>query len=399
MAKDSSKDSTTQPSKKLDRKAKHAKQSEKAQAADAQDDAITVEKEGGEDTHESPEKKKKKKRKSSDRTVDEDEDGKTEKKKEKKKRRHAEDEEEGNGADASKEEKPKKKKKRVSFGPGTKENDGDAEDVLDNDDAEDTTMSTATNGDGADADAEDNTDAAIEEMKKRKREKKKEKKKKNGGSSSTTTTASHLHETPILSYLSRYHADRASWKFQKNRETHLFKHLYSLEHVPVQYNAALLAYLQGLKGLSAKARLSYGAEEVIVADVDAEKKKDGDGQGEGEGEGSEGDDYQQAVEAFRTCLSEGKDDTSVGEAGKKLGADEQARLKKRQRAELVFFGVAGKLFTGEQSKPVSGKQAKAPGAAKKKRKNRTVIVEISSSSESEEDGDSDSTSSSGSSSS
>ncbi|KAJ5601627.1 hypothetical protein N7510_011161 [Penicillium lagena] len=390
MAKDSSKSSTTPPSKKIDRKAKHAKESENAQAADAQDDASMVEKEGGEDI---TEKKKKKKRKSSDRAVAEDGDGGKEKKKveKKKKRRHAGDEEDS-GADVSKEEKkPKKKKKRVSFGPGTKANDGS--------DAEDATMSTATNGDEADADAEDNNDAAIEEMKKRKREKKKEKKKKNDGSSptTTTTTTSHLHETPILSYLSRYHADRASWKFQKNRETHLFKHLYSLEHVPVQYNAALLVYLQGLKGLSAKARLSYGAEEVIVADMDTEKKKDGEGHGEEEG--SEGGEYQQAVEAFRTCLSEGKDDVNAEEVGEKLGADGQARLKKRQRAELVFFAVAGKLFSGEQSKPVSDKQTKAPGANKKKRKNRTAIVEISSSSESEEDSEEDSTSSSGSSSS
>ncbi|KAJ5808359.1 hypothetical protein N7474_009628 [Penicillium riverlandense] len=387
MAKDSSKDSATQLSKKLDRKAKHAKESENSQSADAPNDLPKVEKEGGEDKHESTEKKKKK-RKSSDRAIGEDGDGKEEKKKEKKnKRRHAEDEAE---------EKPKKKKKRVSFGPGTKENDGsDDEDGHDKDNVEDTMMSTATNGAEADADAEDNNDAAIEEMKKRKREKKKEKKKKNGGSSSTTTT-SHLHETPILSYLSRYHTDRASWKFQKNRETHLFKHLYSLEQVPVQYNAALLAYLQGLKGLSAKARLSYGAEEVIVADLDAEKKKEGDGQGEGEG--SEGSEYQQAVEAFRTRLSESKDDVNAEDVGEKLGADAQARLKKRQRAELVFFAVAGKLFSGEQSTPVSDKQTKAPGASKKKRKNRTAIVEISSSSESE-DSDSDSTSSSGSSSS
>ncbi|CAG8240785.1 unnamed protein product [Penicillium olsonii] len=285
--------------------------------------------------------------------------------KKKKKRRHAEDD----GEQKDKDTESRKKKKRVSFGPGTKENDGDSD--SDSDAAE---SNEAAVSDGADADIEDKeADKALEEMKKRKREKKKQRK------TGTVSTEGQIHETPILSYLSHYHRARETWKFQKNRETNLFKHLYSLEHVPARYNTSLLVYIQGLKGDAAKQRMSDAARDVIKADMDLDKPKDD------EAEETTDPAYQQAIESFRERLSEGSEDLDNSDIPEELSADAQKRLPKRQRGELVFFAVTGKLFSAEDAKPKRKPKVVEP-PANKKRKNRTMVVDISSS-ESDSDDD------------
>lgn len=310
--------------------------------------------------------------------------------KEKKKRKKSS--EQGDGEEATKkkrrhddkDDEKKKKKKRVSFGPDTKSKDGGSSSDSDADDEGDSSETVTASEEPEPEPKMDEKE--IEDMKKRKREKKKERKNKDKTGSSAPA---HVHETPILSYLSHYYRDRATWKFQKNRETNLFKHLYSLEHVPTLYNAALLTYLQGLKGDAAKARLRQGAAEVIKADMEAEKKGDGENtESVDEGAGSE---YQKAVDAFRSSLSSGDmEELNDATAVESFDADTQKRLQKRHRAELVFFAVAEKVFVLEKPAP------KKEQPENKKRKNRTAVVEISSSSESEEtsssgsDSDSDS---------
>ncbi|CAI7649294.1 unnamed protein product [Penicillium bialowiezense] len=292
--------------------------------------------------------KKKRKKSASDETTAETD---SELKK-KKKRRHTEDDG----------EQKDKKKKRVSFGPGTKENDGDSES---DSDAEETNDASAT--DGAEADIEDKeADKMLEEMKKRKREKKKQRK------TGTASTQEQVHETPILSYLSHYHRARETWKFQKNRETNLFKHLYSHEHVPARYNTSLLVYIQGLKGDAAKQRMSDAARDVIKADMDLDKPKDD------EAEETTNPGYMEAVNAFRERLVEGSEDLDNPDVEEELNADAKTRLPKRQRGELVFFAVSGKLFSAEDAKPKPKPRVVEP-PANKKRKNRTMVVDISSS--------------------
>ena len=306
--------------------------------------------------------KKKRKKSASDETAPEAD---SELKK-KKKRRHAEDDGEQKDKDS---ESHKKKKKRVSFGPGTKENDGDSES---DSDAPETNDPSAT--DGAEANTEDKeADKALEEMKKRKREKKKQRK------TGTASTEGQIHETPILSYLSHYHRARETWKFQKNRETNLFKHLYSLEHVPARYNTSLLVYIQGLKGDAAKQRMSDAARDVIKADMDLDKPKDD------EAEETTIPGYLEAVNAFRERLVEGSEDLDKPDVEEELNGEAQKRLPKRQRGELVFFAVSGKLFSAEDAKPKRKPKVVEP-PANKKRKNRTMVVDISSS-ESDSDDD------------
>ncbi|KAJ5799655.1 uncharacterized protein N7518_001723 [Penicillium psychrosexuale] len=359
-------DAQSPASKKLGSKLKKLKDSTEEGSADAQE-STSSKKDAKSD------KKDKKKRKSISEDTAPETDGEMKKKK---KRRHTEDDNDQNGKE---DESHKKRKKRVSFGPGTKEFDGDSASEWDEADSNDAAATDEVDADGAEADTEDVGDKTAEQMKQRKREKKKQRK------DGTASTDAPIHETPILSYLSHYHRARATWKFQKNRETNLFKHLYSLEHVPSKYNTSLLAYMQGLKGDAAKQRLSDAARDVIKADMDLDKPKE-DEEVENQ-EPSTSPEYLEAINAFRECLPKGDEDLDNVNFGEKLEGDVLKRLPKRQRAELVFFAVAGKLFSAEDlKKPKSKPKPKAAEPpVTKKRKNRTMVVDISSSSEDSDD--------------
>ncbi|PWY84546.1 N-terminal nucleophile aminohydrolase [Aspergillus sclerotioniger CBS 115572] len=292
-----------------------------------------------------------------------------------KKRRLENDDDEGVKNDGGKEDaeaSKKKKKKRVSFSAGSKEYDGSDEELEQE--------KEQVKDDAKDEKIPEDDDIADDEggkEKKKKEKKKKNKDKKKEGSTEDASATPKIHETPILSYLSLYHKHRSAWKFQKNRETHLFKHVLSQEQVPAQYNAALLAYLQGLKSEGAKLRLRQIAEEVIKAEAEAEDQN--------------APSYDKAVAAFRIRLSAGQEDLDSQDIAGQFDADMLKKIENRRRAELVLFAVNGTLFNYQKPRPPpqKGKKAQAqPG--KKKKKNRTAFVEISSSSESESSSDSDS---------
>ncbi|KKK21853.1 hypothetical protein ARAM_002885 [Aspergillus rambellii] len=326
-------------------------------------------------------------------------------KRESKKRRLQEDDNEGGEEDASKEEKEvesrKKKKKRVSFAADAKVEDGDEDE--DKDEDEDMNDQSVVEAD-AEAEADDESDdASKKEKKKQKKKEKKDKKKSQEGNSngSTTNDASaakeEAHDAPILSYLSLYHSSRSAWKFQKNRETQLFKYVLSLEHVPVRYNTALLSYLQGLKGEAAKQRLREVAGAAVKTDIEETQPESSNTESTEDVEEPEDKTdspmvkYRKAVYAFRTDLAEGKSTDTTPES---LVSDAELvkRFEKRQRAEVVLFAVDGRVFTMRKLKapPQKGKgTAVQSQPTKKKKKNRTAFIEISSSSESDSNSDSD----------
>lgn len=238
-------------------------------------------------------------------------------------------------------------------------------------------------------------DKQKEEKKNRMKEKKEKKK---HGEKQPGAAPANIHEAPILSYLNLYHQNRPAWKFQKNRETQLFKHVLEPEHVPTEYNAALLAYLQGLKGEAARQRLSQTAEGTVKTEMEEQSAQENEEKLEDAGDQTipDMDDYYKAVEEFRKRLMQGNENlndvNALGE--QRLDGDMRKRLEKRLRADLMFFAINGKVFYLQKSKaPQKGKpqqngaQAEAP--ATKKKKNRTAVVDISSSSESDSDSNSD----------
>ncbi|KAK2809571.1 hypothetical protein FQN50_003624 [Emmonsiellopsis sp. PD_5] len=271
--------------------------------------------------------------------------------------------------------KSKQKRKSVSFADGTKSDDDlqPAEEEIEI----------------------DLTPAAIAARRAEKKLKRENRAKNRPASAATqqpsdpsTTTTTHTH--PVLRYLSTYHKSRSQWKFQKNRETHLLKHALAVDRIPSTYNAALAAYLAGIKSEGAKKRIAETALEAIKADdVDVESDKyAGD-------EGARGE-YVNTVASFRKGLV-GQEEVGLdgweedwGGDVTNLSAEWLRKLEKRRRAELVLHFVGGGLLLGEKV----GEQPKA--AVSKKRKNRTAVIEDTSSSDSsssESDSDSDDSSS------
>ncbi|KAE8135795.1 nucleophile aminohydrolase [Aspergillus pseudotamarii] len=335
----------------------------------------------GEKREKKEKKKDSKKKKKSD-AEPEPEDRKSRKNK---KRRHDDDnderdEKEHPATEEQEDESRRKKKKKVSFSTEVEEKEVPGRDAQSDVDMD------------ADADAEDGG-----RKQKKQKEKKKKKKDQSTAGDSASDASPKIHETPILSYLSLYYKYRSAWKFQKNRETHLFKHALSLEQVPTQYNAALLVYLQGLKSEGAKQRLREIAEEAVKAEIEegsSDNKEESTADESVEHVPSEKENYDSALGAFRECLSQGKqDELNTTGSTEKLDDDALKKLEMRQRAELVLYAVNGRLFNFQKPKSPAqkGKGAKNQNQAnkKKKKKNRTAIVEISSSSESDSDSDSD----------
>ncbi|KAL4786210.1 hypothetical protein BJX76DRAFT_137738 [Aspergillus varians] len=313
-------------------------------------------------------------------TVEKDESGGEKKQRRSMKRRLGEDEQEGglstsvNGEKEERKEERKSKKKKVSFAAESK--------------AKSLSPSPVEGDEDAEADDE-NANASKKDKKKKKKEKSKKKTEASTDNDSESAVPKN-GEPPVLSYLDQYYNNRSAWKFQKIREIQIFKHILSLEHIPAIYEAALLAYLQGLKGEAAKQRLREVAQAAVKADVEEMKETNV------EISEKPSDDlalsptvnYRKAVYAFRTKLTEGELTEDLGESFEQLDAAMLEKFRKRRRAEAVLFAIDGRTFTMSNLKapPQKGKNAQNQPANKKK-KNRTAFVDISSSSESDsEDG-------------
>ena len=232
---------------------------------------------------------------------------------------------------------------------------------------------------------------------------------KNSSTTSAETPNGQPH--PALQYLTAYHTSPNTWKFSKNHQTYLLKHLFSLSTLPASYSPALRSYLSGLQGRSARQTIREAAlkireeDEMWLSEILAkgretewEKKR-------------RREEYEAAWKSEKETLEQ-LEDMREWEGGKK---DFEWRLKKRRRAEEVLRAV-GEVETliaaankGSESKTtvngnataevnqvtgginVNGGPLKQPARKKRKRKRRTTGVpddESSSSSSSSSDSDS-----------
>jgi hypothetical protein len=66
-----------------------------------------------------------------------------------------------------------------------------------------------------------------------------------------------------VEYLHQFHHDKTNWKFNKSKENHLLKSIWSMYRVPAPYTDALVSYIAGLQGAGARTRLVEGADEVL----------------------------------------------------------------------------------------------------------------------------------------
>ncbi|KAI7229642.1 hypothetical protein KC330_g7346 [Hortaea werneckii] len=116
---------------------------------------------------------------------------------------------------------------------------------------------------------------ASSENKLSKKEKKRLKQQQNSSASSEGKTADdqatqvkkpkHQGTAEYVEYILQFYNDKANWKFNKNKQTELLKHLFNPWRIPAQYDDALVAYIEGLQGARAQQRVIEGAEAVLKA--------------------------------------------------------------------------------------------------------------------------------------
>ncbi|KAI7283045.1 hypothetical protein KC345_g3151 [Hortaea werneckii] len=75
----------------------------------------------------------------------------------------------------------------------------------------------------------------------------------------------HQGTAEYVEYILQFYNDKTNWKFNKNKQTELLKHLFNPWRIPAQYDDALVAYIEGLQGARAQQRVIEDAEAVLKA--------------------------------------------------------------------------------------------------------------------------------------
>jgi hypothetical protein len=173
-----------------------------------------------------------------------------------------------------------------------------------------------------------------------------------------------------LDYLTLYYRSNSTWKFQKNRETWIFKNLFSTTAIPEAYNLPLAQYIYGIKGQNARDRLRMQciAEGAKLTGEENEQDAEGD---------------VRTTPGAKATMETFANDTEVVVEGSEL----DKVFQRTPRTALVLWALdpAASATNPRPSAAENSKAGAAAGsdAAKKKRKNRTAVVEYSSSSSSE----------------
>ncbi len=288
-------------------------------------------------------------------------------------------------------------KKSVSFTPETKLEDGDSSKTLYADWAE--SDEDYYSRKAAEYDAKEATEAAAVTQSISNSQNQPEE---------LTKPLNSFSETPhksrdALEYLSLYHKSRSSWKFQKNREIWILKHILSTEAIPPSFNHPLASYIHGLKSERAKTRLVAECRETLKKEaVDTHTNGTIDSSSATMEDPKRREAYQEeAIRRFKRSFEEHLDEEQriVDEEDPEY----QRFLSRRKRAELLLWAVSSSSFgtePGSASTPEIKPEGRSSAGTKSlngapsnglemKRKNRTAIVEDSSSSD-EESGSSDS---------
>jgi len=160
-------------------------------------------------------------------------------------------------------------------------------------------------------------------------------------SSSDSTKTDH----PALLYLKTYHTDISNWKFSKPHQNHLLKHLFSLTHIPSSHDPAIVSYLKGLKGTSARSRIRTEALTIREEDQkwlasEPEEGEKMDQETHEQCKARRKRDYDAAVARMKAELK-AKEDEREEQEWELYGEKQEweQRVRKRRRAEVVLWGV------------------------------------------------------------
>ena len=165
---------------------------------------------------------------------------------------------------------------------------------------------------------------------------------------------------PVLTYLTTHHTSPQDWKFSKPHQNQILKHLFSLNHIPSSYDTALLPYIRGLKGASARSRLRKEALAVRKEDKEwlaAEHSESNRMENETASQciARRRRDYEAAVARIKRTLREKEEEREARDwdlLGEK--AEWEERIRKRRRAEIVLWNVGEEEEEEEEAAEADG---------------------------------------------
>ena len=282
-------------------------------------------------------------------------------------------------------------KKSVSFTPETKIEDGDSSKTLHADWAESDEDYYSRKAAEHDAKEAAEAAAATQSISKSQKEPKE-----------STKPANSFSEIPhksrdVLEYLNLYHKSRTSWKFQKNREVWILKHILSTEAIPPSFNLPLASYIHGLKSERAKTRLVAQCRVSLEKEASDNSTNGIIGSSSAIMENSKrcAAYHEEAVRKFKRSFEEHLDEEQ--RIAHEEDPEYQRWLSRRKRAELLLWAVSPSTSStspGSASSPEIMSEGRSSASGKfsngtpssgpeTKRKNRTAVVEDSSSSDEE----------------
>ncbi|KAL2045656.1 hypothetical protein N7G274_002085 [Stereocaulon virgatum] len=187
----------------------------------------------------------------------------------------------------------------------------------------------------------------------------KQKKKVKSNASPNPQPTLPLLSHPALSYLDTHHTSPSTWKFSKPYQNYLLKHLFSLTNIPHSYDPALLSYLYGLQGTSARSRirkqaLAVRSEDEEWLNLQPTESEKMDKETDEQCHERKKRDYEAAVKRVKKMLRVKEDAREEREwdlSGEKEEWEE--RMRKRRRAEVVLWGVGEDEEVVEDAAPVT----------------------------------------------
>lgn len=235
---------------------------------------------------------------------------------------------------------------------------------------------------------------SLEERRKSKAAKKAAKQERNAQTQAQQPVAAvQAPQSAYLNYLHQFHHDKRNWKFNKSKENHLLKNVWSTYRVPAQYTDALISYIAGLQGAGARGRLVEGAD-AVLQDVSEKNGQNFDFSGYEE-PSTRREAYSSAVKRLRESSEPKLSQEDVDRAARAEAVLTQllnhAPAPVAKPTTVTSAGGAKRIqFADEDEESAPAPAVKQP--AKRKRKARTDVSSDesssdSSSSESESDSD------------
>ncbi|KAK5120661.1 hypothetical protein LTR85_006019 [Meristemomyces frigidus] len=154
------------------------------------------------------------------------------------------------------------RRKSVAFTPDTKADDGfSAQRIFKEGPSDEPTAST-------DQEPEQPSPSSTKSTKKEKKRSKQQQAAPvtNGASATQTAQAEQVEKKEVpeyIRYLQQYYSEKASWKFNKNKQKDVLKNLFNIYRIPPEHNPALVAYIAGLQGIAVQHRVIEDAEDVL----------------------------------------------------------------------------------------------------------------------------------------